>query len=232
MKTITLPAHNRPEYLQRTLQSLSQCYNLADYMLIIGCEPVNEQCIEIASSFSFPNKTIIVNKEKKGVRKNPFELLQTAFHEFNTTVNFHVEEDVEFSSDCLNLTNWFSQQDAKYGLLTFFNRNNNIDRNFEQINEYQIGEGQHNFTPFIWSIKPERWEEIERTNAWWEHPAGWDYSIVDYIKTAHWTNLIVECTRANHIGEHGTYMDSVLFKECYAWRNYAKFVPNDLQYKI
>lgn len=232
MKTITLPVHNRPEYLKRVLNSISNSYNLSEFTLLIGCEPENRECIELAKSFSYQNKAVIVNNTKKGVRKNPYDLLQTAFVVYESQINFHVEEDVEFSPDCLNLTNWFLEQDPKYGLLTYFNRTHITDSKFEQLKEYQIGEGQHNFTPFIWSMRPEKWSEIVETNAWWNAPQGWDYSLVEYMKNAKWTNLIVECTRANHIGEYGTYMDPKLFAEHYGWRQYAANVPNNLSYKI
>jgi Glycosyltransferase like family 2 len=230
MKTITLPVHNRVNYLKEMLDSLSKCRNLEEYTLLFSCEPNSDSCVAAVNEFRHPNKVIHLNTSNKGVRRNPYDLLQLAFHVYKSDINIHIEEDVVMSPDCLQLTDWFLEQDSKYGVLNFFNRNNKFNADYEKINEYQITKTQHNFTPFIWSMKPHRWLEFEKV--WWVSELGWDYSVVDYMQNANWVNLYPECTRANHIGEYGTYMDPVLFAEHYAWRQYARVLPSKLSYII
>ena len=67
MKTITLVAFNRPDYLRRTLAALEAC-QVDNYTLFIGVEPGNREVIDLCRGISFMPTQLTINEARLGLK--------------------------------------------------------------------------------------------------------------------------------------------------------------------
>ena len=110
MKTITITAWRRPEYLRRSLESLRlNRPGGFDWILNCALEPGCPETVNVCSTFDWPSVVIEVNRTRLGVRRNPYEALRRAFGR-GSDMNLYLEEDVILSPDVIRMAEWFWQQ--------------------------------------------------------------------------------------------------------------------------
>ena len=104
MKVITLPVATRPHYLKQMLNSLRD-NNLDGWTLYVNAEP-NQEVIDVIKAIDFIEVSLVINTERLGVRKNPFNVLNRAF-ENGAEFVLHLEDDLILSPDAVDLANWY-----------------------------------------------------------------------------------------------------------------------------
>jgi hypothetical protein len=210
MKTdLVFTAFNRPEYLQQTINSWNNVRNLKEWNTTFFIEPSDKQEIigDLAMALD-TNVTTRVNETVLGVLTNPWNAINTAF---TNDADFVViaEDDVIVSQDILEYFQWTAlEYQTSYKTLC--------------INAFSdLGSGKANqlisvghFSPLIWGIWRDRWEEHLRDTWDFDYStglpdgsqAGWDWNI-NRIITANDLRVIKPVqSRSNHIGLFGTHM--------------------------
>ena len=106
-KTITITAHNRPEYFAGIIDSLLQGYS-PDWSVHVSIEPTDrrDELIEIAQK-AFPDVELFLPKVKYGVRRNPFAIMDHVFEYHKSDFNLYLEEDITIAPDVCRLADWY-----------------------------------------------------------------------------------------------------------------------------
>lgn len=211
MKTISITAYNRPEYLRQTLAGLAAA-GCKDWHLFASVEP-SDKIEEIKKIFNeatgFASKNITLNTKQKGHRKNQHDALAMAF-DAGSTFNLHLDDDLFISPDALALASFykerFSAKPLTCGSYGLFNYNSNA------VDAQSIIVRKGTFTGLGWCVFRENWQEIF-SPLWFDDSYakkvfsvithGWDWNIHGYFRT----HGIYECfpalSRTNHAGREG-----------------------------
>lgn len=106
-KTITITAHNRPDYFIRMLESLRISYT-SDWPIYISIEPtdVRPTMIKIAKNF-FPEAELLLPESVLGVRGNPYSILSHVFSSCESSFNLYLEEDIVVADDACRMADWY-----------------------------------------------------------------------------------------------------------------------------
>lgn len=206
MKTITLPANDRPHYLERTLESLSTL-DLSGYTLFVALEPGCPENVDLVRQVSFVGVDLRVNPVKLGVQRNPFELIDRAF-ESGSDWNYHIEDDLIFAPDAMDLVNWYRSNRRDdvlvYGTCNRSSTSRGADDNHVFLNPT-------GFSGLGWCLDRRGWTEHVR-RIWFEdapfsppHQEGWDWNLVRYLAHGDLNEMIPVLCRSTTIGERGTY---------------------------
>jgi hypothetical protein len=195
MKTITLVAYNRLEYLIQMIGSL-KVNRLDGYTLFIGVEPDDRSVVEYCRALDFMAINLVVNQERLGVAWNPLATISRAF-EAGSEFNVALEDDIVLAPDALELASWFlALPENNYFSLGLFNYRSSLEVPAE------IEESDH-FTPLGWCVTARVWNELIKPN-WMADPRGWDFSINKILEdNKQFKILQPKLARANHIGREG-----------------------------
>lgn len=206
MKTVTLPAFNRPRYLEHTLNSLSKNNLLGFDIMYINIDSKNEEVIDLCKSINFIQTDIRINETTLGVRRNPFDVINRAFDN-GSSFNVHIEDDILLSKDTFDLARWYFENipEDKYLLLNFcnyFNDSKNLPNKVVEYDEFiAIG---FCFFAFSWYqfIKPFWFKDhiIKKSKN-----VGWDWTVRDVIRKYNLKTLTSLIPRVEHIGLVGTH---------------------------
>ncbi len=169
-KVITISAYDRPEYLDRTLDALGNCYGVQDY---------NIQCI-----IDFSAHTILIDDVCKNNKAKHNLKLDIAIHHNRVDCNIniygcldwgfqqtdyliHIEDDIVLAKDALL---YFEQCGKAYekdeDILTV-SAYNNGELAYKQTHTDEFKPPlsavykQNNFAPWGWATWQNRWEEIK-----------------------------------------------------------------------
>ena len=213
MKTITLPIHNRPDYLKQTIESLKQ-FDLSDFTLFVQAEPGCQENIDLINAIDFVKVELYINPRKLGVRNNPFECIDRAFNA-GSTWNYHIEDDLIFAPDTIDLVNWYkdNQQDDViiYGTCNRYGE----DQTEENINKLTAFSA---FSGLGWCVSKEIWTFLLREVWFLPSPLGpgkeegWDWNVVRYFQIGSTKQMIPVVTRSTTIGVYGTYSNASSFE--------------------
>ncbi len=216
MKTITLVACNRLNYLKCAIESLKK-NNLNGYTLFIGVEPVDEEVISYCRQLDFMPTHVTVNSSRLGVAGNPLATIARAF-ESGSDFNVALEDDLLLSPDALDLANWFSElpQSADYFCLNLFHYGSNPELPSEVV------ESNH-FAPLGWAASAKMWRELIEPN-WLSDKRGWDFSVNQVLLQEKKLKLLrPSLGRANHVGREGGVHCSPAFHD----QVFSKLVISD-----
>ena len=89
-KTITITAHDRPQYLSKTLDTLSE--NDTDgWEIFVSIEPseLTNGMVDIVKDH-FPDANILLPETNLGVCENPFHLLTHVFEDIGSDINIYL----------------------------------------------------------------------------------------------------------------------------------------------
>lgn len=229
MKTLSITAFNRPQYLKKVIKSLSK-NNLTGYdKLYCGLEPGYQETIDICSNIKFIPTELIVNPVNFGVRKNPYELLNKIFQD-NSEFNVYIEEDSLLSPDAISLANYHYDnfKDNKDILLCSFYNYFKQPSNYNTIQKSQLLYW-NNFVAIGFSLFKYSWEEYMKPY-WFSDEIvtemggkgiGWDWSVRASMKKHNLKVLTPSLPRSIHIGENGVHCSPRRHKQLFGGKKYS-----------
>lgn len=210
IKKLIFTAYNRPEYLQKSVESWNAVRNVGAWQPVsffIEPSEVEDEIADIALSLN-AEVSLYHNAEKQGVLVNPWNAINSTF-EAGADFVILAEDDVIVSTDVLEYFEWTSEEYATANSVL-------------AINAFStVGGGKSNqivrsnkFSPLIWGVWKDRWEDILRDS--WDKDyssgnpdgseAGWDWNINRIIKDNSLQIVKPVQSRSTHIGLFGTHM--------------------------
>lgn len=220
IKTITIPVNNRPNYLKKTLLSIVK-NDLNGWKIFFCIEPSKYSNIMvnlikeiIADRTSYQIK---INVKKKGIEKNTYASLYTAFRA-GSKLNIYLEDDIVISPDVPRLADWYCKQNHKsiMCLNLLYGACGGINHISKDFPEYIIKTKQFNSCGFILSdkqwltyFKP-YWFDYSHgfTNKDRNPMLGWDWAVFKHNLKEDKNLFVLQplLARANHIGRNrGTF---------------------------
>lgn len=195
-KAICFTSYNRPNYLRKMLASLPK----HDFDLICYQEPQTATA-ELRNIFNQYKVKTTWNKEKLGVRKNPFELLNNSFKEYNKIV--YLEDDIVLSPDVVKMAEWYFDNIQDTYCLNLIGGRCGWGVILNENNPNKLIK-TNNFNSLGFALTKKQWDD--NFKPFWfvdNNPpyVGWDWAIL----FANQNNKTMQpvMPRANHIGEIG-----------------------------
>ena len=201
MRTITIAAYRRPEYLQEVLRSLEKaleyCPEFKPDHIILGIDKGGDLEVEKNDS---PIE-IIRWPEHLGVNEHPRRLLQYAFMELGSDFNLHLEDDIVLSPDALRLAMWFQRTPNDAMTLSLYG----ASKDFSEPNKLRH---RSDFGAWGWATSRAAW--LRLLAPYWNYkrdlPIGWDWSISKLMAEKGLRAMEPVLSRVRNIGrEKGTY---------------------------
>ena len=211
-KTITITAHDRPQYLEPMLKSL--CKNdTTGWAMFISIEPsdLRPAMIDMVKDY-YPDINFILPETKLGVTLNPYRLLEHVFESYGSDYNIYLEEDLVVSPDICNMADWYCSCERESMCLCLCNIGKmelDLHSPFSAL-EYAAPEltqsgGGNGFSALGIVLTKNAWLEDFKPY-WLTSPRGWDWSMHDRITESQKKILIPYKTRSDHMGEWGTHV--------------------------
>lgn len=233
MKTLSLTAFNRPQYLKQTLASLKVALQHVKYdKLFIQVDPKNGEVQYLCKQIDFIETDLVINKTRFGVRQNPYVLLTRVFDLNKSDFNVYLEEDMLLSPDALSFCDFYYENykdNQTFLCCNMYNYNSTKEYPNElglSSDFVALGVGM---LPFQWTNYFQKYwfdENIRHEMKVDEGGiGGWDWSIRACMKKFHLKVLAPRLSRSKHLGEHGTYCDTECFNKMFRDHPYnEKFI--------
>lgn len=204
MKTISVTIVGRQEFLTQFIDCLKKTNRLNEYILYVAVEPTTKEIYDLIDSIDFVEKKVIYNSKKLGVFDNPYNLLSTVFNE-GSDHNIYLEEDLVFSQDIIDLSEWMISNfdDTQYSHFNMYMHSLSSQFKCPDI-KYVRERNDSVFSPLGFALTKYQWNTHFKPN-WYINKSGWDYSILQYIKTNSLKNIEPHVSRTKHIGYYGTH---------------------------
>jgi hypothetical protein len=226
MKSITVLAYNRPDYLRRTLAALAQCRGVDAYEIYVSVDDAANQTETLVAAHSFSGMSfaqdrfhVYAMEKREGVNEHPRVVYDSIFRFHVFDFNVCLEDDVIPSQDALELCDVFFEihRMVSGGFHDGYSIRNPSDYaclllhsgSKDQSDPLQLSEISR-FCPWGWAMTRQAWENVFRPN--WNpdtlHPphSGWDYGCGLAIQRNGLKCLKPVLSRTLNIGrEKGTY---------------------------
>lgn len=222
VKTITITAYNRPDYLEQVLRSLvKNC--LHGWHVYIALEPSkasrrNKKVINrVLRNCQY---SIIENHSRLGIKDNPYAVQTTVF-ERGSGINIYVEDDTVVSPDLTKLADWYLGLDLQ-GVVCLNLLYGNCGAQDHRSDPQLPGAVcvTRNFNSLGYICTSEQWRD-HLSRYWYCERAeiqGWDWAVLKEVQMR--PDLFVlqpTLARANHIGRlNGTNCPVSLHDAVYA----------------
>ena len=214
-KVIVFTAYDRPQYAKQTIESLSQCYGVEDYLLIPFVEPVHQEVIDVFTDINYADLELHVNGVQIGHTQNTYNALQCGFSKSNYVIL--VESDDIFGKDFLRFhEHCKSQYEHDKDVYTVSaGHYHDPKRIVPQENIFMYEKRQH-FSNRGWGTWIDRWDEEGGMKSRWETPehisngmyvhqykyGGWDHLVNNHHRgTRH--EVLPILSRVKNIGWSG-----------------------------
>lgn len=208
MKTITITAHNRPDYFRLTLQDLCK-NNLEGWQIYISIEPtiIREEMISIAKEI-LPQANLVLPEQMLGVRTNPYKILEHVFDKLGSDINIYLEEDLALSPDICDIANWYLEEGCPDMCICLCNHNLSSQQYLESEKYFVDSKtiNHHGFSALGIIMSKDSWQQDFKDN-WWG-PKGWDWSISAHICSNDRKVLTPVFSRSTHTGVVGTHCNA------------------------
>lgn len=248
MRTITVAAYNRPDYLRKVLMSLYDAIGWSEFApctVVIGIDPggdmqeavtgeVTDFCVDVTLD-RWCHAEIIRWPEHLGVSEHPRRLLQYVFAELYSTFNVHLEDDTVLSPDALKLALWYEQGAS---------RDDQQRDRVLALSLHSASKGGENPSVLRYRRDFGVWGWCCTHLAWWlwfSHywnykrtpPYGFDWSVSRMMAEQDLVCLSPALSRVTNIGrEGGTHQTPEGFDEEMKGMVAAGDLPSDVQYLI
>ena len=202
-KTITITAHDRPQYLSKTLDTLSE--NDTDgWEIFVSIEPseLTNGMVDIVKDH-FPDANILLPETNLGVCENPFHLLTHVFEDIGSDINIYLEEDLDLSPDVCNMADFYLSQECPAMCVCLCNHDVGSEKT---LDSEKILLATQKFSALGIIISRDSWYNNFKNN--WhgkQKPRGWDHSVQRYVNRNKKTILMPVFSRSTHTGEWGTH---------------------------
>ena len=230
MKSISMTAYNRPDYLKNTLLDLSK-NNPKDWHFFISIDPSDktEHIKQVLDDdYGFASKTIIINPQRKDHRRNQHDAIEMAFAA-GSTFNLHFDDDLFISPTALELANYykrtFEKKPLTYGNYGLFNYNSNPNEPNKLLSQNAFtGLGTCYFRENWVNIFHKYWFKDDLAKKHFgQHVYGWDWQISGVYKEFGICEIFPSFSRTNHMGrEQGTCCSYEWYDKAFAnliWDN-------------
>lgn len=207
-KIITLCFWNRPEYGRRTIHSLSRCYGIEDYTLLIHCDGRGQPHVPMGE---FPFRMeLVLEKDHLGCNANTKKALEHGFSLSDYVI--HVEEDVNLAPDALRYFEWARHFQADPEVMTVAAWRHDSGW-MPKDGPFPLGERIETkalkwfcFHCWGWATWKDRWEDI-RAN--WttgdDQTLSWDVAVNNLRHLNDQCEIAPLVSRANNIGDGGIH---------------------------
>jgi glycosyltransferase involved in cell wall biosynthesis len=207
-KTITVTAHDRPELLSRTLDTLSK-NNTDGWEIFVSIEPTEQtdSMITIVKD-RFPDANILLPEKKRGVCENPYDVLRHVFENIKSDINIYLEEDIDISPDVCDIADFYLDQGCPAMCVCLCNHNINSET---IIDSEKLLTETEKFSALGVILSRHSWHDNFKNN--WrgaKRPRGWDHSIQRYAIRNKKTILMPLFSRSTHTGEYGTHCNPII----------------------
>jgi hypothetical protein len=209
MRTITVIAYRRPDYLAQSLQALLENDLSSWDQVLVQIDPgfpeVGMQAREFSSIFKnrVANYLVHENLWRMGVSNNPRKAINYVFG-LGSDFNVSVEDDCLLSPDALDLALWFEKHGKDYLFLNLSSKNI-APGLFDDLEEHPGMMGA-----FGWACTRQSWFKIiEPTwNGKIREPYGWDWSLTYQCVVHELITLFPTVSRTFNIGKFGGMYDT------------------------
>lgn len=202
MKTISVTVVGRVEFLTPFINCLKNVNKKEEYTFYAYVEPTTNEIHDLLDSIDFIDKKIIYNDKKLGVCNNPYQLLTNVFND-GATHNIYLEEDLVFSKDITNLSEWMVDNFDDHLYSHFSTYMHSSILRWKQPDLKYVRERESVFSPLGFCLTKYQWMSHFSKN-WYIDESGWDFSILKYIKSNSLKNIEPHFSRTKHIGHYGT----------------------------
>lgn len=214
MKTISIPAYNRPKYLKTALDSLKQCGDWSDYELFVSLEHgSSEEVVNMCKAIDWIKTHINLAPVKLGCDKNTLRSLSLAF-EAGSDFSIYWEDDIEASPSLKRLADWYYDlNDQEFGGLFF-------ETYFDPPTPPNEVFNIKSFNPHGFCIRRWQFEQYYKPN-WLNYdldrnqPRGWDWNMNAYLSRINPTIQVLfpKQAHSHHIGLIGTYCYEEIYRQ-------------------
>lgn len=219
MRTITITAWQRPHYLAQALESL-RVANPEGYTLVCGLEPDNGETVRMCKAIDWIPTVIHKHPHKRGVRDNPFFLLNDVFGRMGSVFNIYLEEDVIISPDAVRMANWYwditRPNQERWLSLNYFHPGSRTDDPVGVMESKNFNALGMVITKPSWErwLKPNWYNDARPKTVYGPDHTGWDWCMTAMLaQEARVKTLTPILSRSNHIGRDGGVHASAEFHD-------------------
>lgn len=228
MKTISMTAYNRPDYLKNTLLDLSKNNN-SDWHFFISVDPSdNTDSIKqvLEQNYGFASSTIVINNQRKDHRRNQHDAIAMVFNT-GSTFNLHFDDDLFISPDALELANYyektFRNTPLTFGSYGLFNYASDPSRPDKLVTR------EKTFTGLGWCVFKDNWQQLFSPNWFNDNYSqrfghyGWDWNIAGLYTVNNISEIFPAFSRTNHAGrDQGTCCNHAFYDKTFPQINWNK----------
>lgn len=213
MKTITLVAHRRPEYLAEVIESL-RANDTRGWSLVAVQDFDAEaqqwdadvsdllQCIDFIPHLLV--RTIAAGSKAFGINRSNRVAYDKAI-EFGSTLNLALEDDTPLTPDCLDMVNWFESRPEQFMNCFDLTAIREQSARIKTVNT---------FCPWGWVFKRDGYEKLIAPN-WMKNPKGWDITLNELFQRENVPVLQPEVSRMRNIGRVGQHYDESYYDKVF-----------------
>jgi hypothetical protein len=224
LKTISITAYNRPDYLEQVLRSLIK-NNLQGWHIYIALEPSKaSRCNKKIINRVLVNcqYSVIENHSRLGIKNNPYELQSTVFA-CGSRINIYLEDDTVVSPDLTKLADWYWGLDLQNVVcLNLLYGNCGAEGHRSDPQEPGAVCVTRNFNSLGYICTCEQWRDHLSRFWYCNRPEikgwGWDWAVLKEVQMRPELCVLQPAlARANHIGRlNGTHCPVSLHDAVYA----------------
>lgn len=213
VRTLSLTAYNRPDYLRQTVDALNGCEALDQFeRVFVSIDASDQQDAVLSAVNRLKLSTIVyVHTEHLGLNANIKFALQQAFA--GSQFNVHLEDDIVLSPDALRFVLWAAPQ---VPVVELFSR---------RVGEADPGSCSFHphFNPWGWACAAEVFKRFIEPD--WElrlkQVPTWDLALHSVMAANCLQALRPHLSRSKHIGRTGTTQMEAYFDQHLASFNFC-----------
>lgn len=198
MKTITVVAWRRPNYLREVLDSIIAAKPAGWSLIVTLDEGFDSKCLDMAFNCTAEIPTsIIALKSRAGINfanRNAYE----AALRMGSTLNLALEDDTPIAPDCLRMLEWLDVN-AKPRAALLVNCFSQSKTGTPQSGDIRV---VNTFSPWGWAFNRQAYEDIIRP-AWMTSQRGWDISLNEHYQKHNLAAFEPLMSRVRNIGREG-----------------------------
>lgn len=198
---------SRPAYTRRVLDALARCDGVEDLPIILVCEPVSQEVIDLAVAFHKRPRiraTVLGQQSRAGCNVNTYTALAAGFEEADRVIA--LEDDTVPGRDFLRFMRW--GLDAYMDDATVFSICGYQRTPPEEMQHRSTVIRERWFTPWGWGTWRDRWDSVKHS---WPHDdrqISWD-TVIDKLTRRDRHEVRPLVARIQNIGgEGGTHVPS------------------------
>jgi hypothetical protein len=224
---IVMTLCSRPAYTKRVLDALARCDGIEDHRVILVCEPVCQEVIDLAVEFHKRpgiRATVLGQQARAGCNMNTYTALAAGFEESDQVIA--LEDDTLPTRDFLRFMRW--GLDEYMSDATVFSVCGYQRTPLEEMSHRDVVIRESWFTPWGWATWRDRWDSVRES---WPHDdrqISWD-TVIHFGTRQGRCEVRPLVARVQNIGgEGGTHVPSPVWHAAHHWNpNCIDHAPGD-----